>query len=346
MPHQDHGRSSTESPSELEKGHLHPLTLDEQLHLVNSPAQMTEAEMQQRAREEQEEPALTPLTALFQRLEARRPKLLVEFVAEAIGTGCYVWAGIGATAAFFTTQAQRQSGLGDLFTIGWSYALGIIFGIMIAGPVSGGHLSPAFTLAFAAFKGFSWKKVPMYILAQLLGAFLASLIVYEQYRSSLNLLVEAVSMKGGDEALFNPLGPAGVLAFFPNPVSTLGVLFWNEFVATTFLSLVVFAVLDQSNQFVTIVFAPVFSAFGYAVCIWSFAPASISLNTARDLGGRMAAACLWGPKAFTINSSYTAIAALTNLIGTFLGAIIHALFIADSKRPIVNAHHHAAQKQH
>lgn len=43
------------------------------------------------------------------------------------------------------------------------------------------------------------------------------------------------------------------------------------------------------------------------VMIWAFAADSIALNTARDLGGRFAAACFWGAKG-SFPARYTALA--------------------------------------
>lgn len=44
--------------------------------------------------------------------------------------------------------------------------------ILTFGPVSGAHFNPAVTLADASQGGISWREVPGYILAQILGAFL------------------------------------------------------------------------------------------------------------------------------------------------------------------------------
>jgi aquaporin Z len=49
--------------------------------------------------------------------------------------------------------------------------------ILFMGAVSGAHLNPGVSLAFAARGDFPWKRVPWYILAQLLGAALACLFL-------------------------------------------------------------------------------------------------------------------------------------------------------------------------
>lgn len=52
--------------------------------------------------------------------------------------------------------------------------MGIIF---FMGTVSGAHLNPAVTMAFALRGNFPWRRVPGYLVAQILGAVLASLVL-------------------------------------------------------------------------------------------------------------------------------------------------------------------------
>src|SRR5690348_7166522 len=50
--------------------------------------------------------------------------------------------------------------------------------ILFMGTVSGAHLNPAVSIAFAARGDFPWKRVPAYIVAQFLGAILATLLLW------------------------------------------------------------------------------------------------------------------------------------------------------------------------
>jgi aquaporin Z len=50
--------------------------------------------------------------------------------------------------------------------------------ILFMGAVSGAHLNPAVSIAFALRGDFPWKRVPAYIVAQFLGAILATLLLW------------------------------------------------------------------------------------------------------------------------------------------------------------------------
>lgn len=118
-----------------------------------------------------------------------------------------VYAGLGASASFFVSSAEKVAGFGSLLTIGLCYAFGISFAIIVAAPVSGGHLSPSFTLAFTVFKGFPIRKVPYYILSQLIGGFLAALCVYGVYKQQLVAITAAMRESPTTAAaIFSPSG--------------------------------------------------------------------------------------------------------------------------------------------
>ena len=50
--------------------------------------------------------------------------------------------------------------------------------IMFMGKISGAHLNPAVSIAFALRRDFPWRRVPGYIIVQLVGATLAALILH------------------------------------------------------------------------------------------------------------------------------------------------------------------------
>ncbi|HLV42108.1 MAG TPA: aquaporin [Brumimicrobium sp.] len=91
------------------------------------------------------------------------------YISECIGTFALVFCGTGAIIV------NEQSG-GSLGLVGIALAFGIIVSVMIYifGSSSGSHINPAVTIALLIGKLTTKKEALFYILAQLLGAFLAS----------------------------------------------------------------------------------------------------------------------------------------------------------------------------
>jgi hypothetical protein len=93
-----------------------------------------------------------------------------------------------------------------------------------------------------------------------------------------------------------------------------------------------------------------------AVVIWCFAPNTVALNAARDLGGRLAAITIWGTRAF--GGRYAAIGVLTNIAGFIIAYWLYQLVFYDARRRmlcllshqltctnyVLNSHHESAQR--
>ena len=93
-------------------------------------------------------------------------------IAECLGTFGVVFAGTGAIVINNVSN-------GAITHVGVALTFGLIVLAMIYtfGDVSGAHLNPAVTTAFAMARRFSWKEVPGYIVAQASGAFAASVLL-------------------------------------------------------------------------------------------------------------------------------------------------------------------------
>src|SRR5215203_5972461 len=102
--------------------------------------------------------------------------------AEFIGTFALVFAGTGAIVI------NQVSG-GAITHPGIAITFGLIVLAMIYtfGDVSGAHLNPAVTVAFAGAGRFPWSEVPHYILAQITGAFAASGLLRAMFSASSTL---------------------------------------------------------------------------------------------------------------------------------------------------------------
>ena len=93
--------------------------------------------------------------------------------------------------------------------------------------------------------------------------------------------------------------------------------------------MIIWAVLDPANPFVTPHSAPILIGLAYGVMIWGFAPITISTNMARDVGTRIVAAIFYGPGAFTY-SHYAWISILVNIPATFFATFVYEGLLRDS----------------
>ena len=103
-----------------------------------------------------------------------------KYISEFIGTFALVFCGTGAM-----TVSEITNGT-DLTHTGVAIVWGLIVMAMIYafGEISGAHFNPAVTISFAYAKKFAWKEVPKYIIAQILGALLASGILWFLFPTS------------------------------------------------------------------------------------------------------------------------------------------------------------------
>lgn len=258
----------------------------------------------------------------------------MEMFAESLGVFFYVYAGIGSVAGWVVGNIIQQPGLSSLLQIGFGYACGILFAIGVCGATSGGHFNPCITISYVVFRGFPPLKGLRYIFAQVVGAYVACLLVYSQWKVLIVQCEAILETAGNLQALqFTPNGPAGIFGLYLLPGQTLPRVFLNEFVTDTFLGLVIYAAIDPTNAMVPPVLSPFLVALAYATAIWSFATAGVALNSARDIGGRMLAMTIWGREAAG-GGKFAAIAALTNIPATLLGAFIYEVFLTDSDRVV------------
>ncbi|KAF7792423.1 hypothetical protein EIP86_003460 [Pleurotus ostreatoroseus] len=224
-----------------------------------------------------------------------------------------------------------------MLQIGIAYALGIVFALVICGPTSGGHFNPAVTICLVLFKKFPRWKAVRYIIAQILGSYLACMFIYAQWNHYIKAAEDTLRANGTyDATIFTPSGPAGIFAPYAAPGSKLGQVFLNEFVCDFIIGLTIWTCMDPTNFMITPSVAPWIVSLSYSMAIWGYATVGLSTNTARDLGSRFMVMSIWGRAAS--GGSYAAIAALTNIPATLCAVIFYEVFLADSSRVITQAH--------
>lgn len=132
--------------------------------------------------------------------------------------------------------------------------------ILFMGKVSGAHLNPAVSIAFALRRDFQWRRVPGYIVVQLIGATLAALVLRE---------VITVSAKYGSN--------------YPAPGHSQMAAFWMELLLTTGLVSVILGTASGAQN------VGLFGAIGVGSYIalaglWGSPLSGASMNPARTFG--------------------------------------------------------------
>ena len=210
-------------------------------------------------------------------------------------------------------------------TLGWGLA--VMMGIYVAGKVSGGHLNPAVTLALAVFRGFPWRKVVPYSIAQTAGAFLAAALVYQNYRPAFRQVDPQLERT------------AGVFTTFPAFPSWPQAGFLDQVIGTALLLLLVFAIADELNIPPGSNLAPAMIALVVVAIGMSFGGMhGYPINPARDFGPRLFTA-LAGFKnnGFTDGPRVWWVPVVAPLLGGLVGAAIYDFairrFLRSSTHP-------------
>jgi aquaporin Z len=143
-------------------------------------------------------------------------------------------------------------------------ALTVMAVILFMGKISGAHLNPAVSIAFALRRDFPWKRVPAYIVVQLAGATLAALI--------LHAIVNVSASYGSN---------------YPAKGYSAGAAFWMELILTTGLVSVILGTASGAQN------VGIIGAFGVGAYIalaglWGSPISGASMNPARTFGPDLA----------------------------------------------------------
>ncbi|MEU4420112.1 MIP/aquaporin family protein [Actinoplanes sp. NPDC024001] len=246
----------------------------------------------------------------------RIPGLLGECAAEFAGTMILILFGVGVVAQV------AGAGIGDHDSIAWAWGLGVVFGVYVAARISGAHLNPAVTIALAVFKGFEWRKVAPYIVAQFLGAFVAALLVRWNYTEVLNAADPGLTIK--TQGVFSTLPGNGTL-----PISEWGA-FRDQIIGTAILLFLILAVTDvlstppQANL-APFIIGLIVVGIGMA---WGTA-AGYAINPARDFGPRLASFLTGYEDAFRDQTGYLYfwVPIVAPILGGILGAGLYKVLV-------------------
>jgi glycerol uptake facilitator protein len=259
---------------------------------------------------------------------------------EALGTFLLVLFGTGSVACAVLTGALQ-----GLWQVAVVWGFGVTLAIYCSAALSGAHLNPAVSLAFALLrpKGFPTNRLLPYCMAQLLGATAAALVVWAAFAPFLARFEAREGLVRGAPGSERAAMIFG--QYFPNPavfgtrpeaaslVSPLGAMLVEAF-GTAILVLVIFALSDPDNAAApepTLV--PFFVGFTVAVLISLFAPITqAGWNPARDFGPRLVA-LLAGYGAIALPGPHGGF--WVYIVGPLAGGLVGGLVYERLLRPLL-----------
>jgi aquaporin Z len=200
-------------------------------------------------------------------------------VSEVVGTFLLVLAGAGGAVVNAVSHGQISRTAAVV-----APALMVMAVILFMGAVGGAHLNPAVSVAFAMRGDFPWRRVPAYVVAQLLGATLACLLLW---------------------AMFGKVGMLG--ATEPGPgISTLQATVMEALLTFGLVS----TILGTASGAQNVGALSALAVAGYIALagLWSSPISGASMNPARSFGPDLV---LWD---FSHYAAY--------LVGPFVGAVV------------------------
>jgi len=260
------------------------------------------------------------------------------FASELLGTFLLVLFGTGSVATAVAIGAPV-----GLFQVAAVWGLGLTVAIFLTAHHSGAHLNPAITLAFAAFGGLPLRRVPGYIAAQFIGAFIAAATVFVVFGGAIEAFEKSngiVRGQPGSEASAMMFGE-----FYPNPggkplteearaVVGHGSACFVEFLGTALLALAIFGFIAKENEAGPGLMTPAAIGITLTVLICLFAPCTqAGFNPARDLAPRAFSALAgWGSVPFTANGfGWFTVYVLAPIPGALLGAFVATRLFGSKK---------------
>ncbi|MDO7911851.1 MIP/aquaporin family protein [Pseudomonas sp. 22-AL-CL-001] len=252
------------------------------------------------------------------------PTLRAQCLAEFLGTALLIFFGTGCVAA------MKVAGAGfGLWEISIVWGIGVSMGIYLTAGISGAHLNPAVSIALWLFAGFERRKVPFYILAQVLGAFCSAALVYTLYS---NLFFDFEQSHGMVRGSVESLELASIFSTYPNAALSVGQAFLVEVVITAILMGVIMALTDDNNGLRRGPMAPLLIGLLIAVIGSAMGPLTgFAMNPARDFGPKlMTFLAGWGEVSLTGGRDipYFLIPIVAPILGACLGAAAYRGMIA------------------
>ncbi|KAK5727738.1 glycerol channel [Elasticomyces elasticus] len=260
---------------------------------------------------------------------ARTRIALREPFAEFFGTFILVLFGDAAVAQVLLSAGQTSApgadGYGNYQSINWGWG------------DSGAYLNPAVLFTNCVLRKLPWRRFPIYLIAELLGGFVAAGVVYGNYISGIN------SVEGPGIRTVPPskTATAGIFCTYPQEFLSTSGMFMDEFIASAVLMFVIYALKDDSNkgQFSAsgawFPLSMFFLVFGIGACFgWQ---TGYAINMARDFGPRlMSYAVGYGSEVWSAGNYYFWIPIVAPFCGCLFGGILYDVFLYTGPESLMN----------
>lgn len=236
------------------------------------------------------------------------PSLRMRMAAEGCGTFLFIFI---ALATVNQTALNALLGKYEVsqFIIALGFAIGLSVGVHISGPISGGHLNPAISFSMTLFESLPWMDCILYILAQMIGAFFASLLVFCIYYNTIRLFPY-------DQVT------AGFFGTLKASQTSIGLGFLEQVIGTGLLMFGILMVVRENPKKPN-----VFLIGGILGSLALFLGNNgFAFNMARDLGPRMMSAIFWGADVFSYENHWWWVPIVGSFVGAPLGHLAFNLF--------------------
>lgn len=219
----------------------------------------------------------------------------------------------GAGAQDILSHGKASSIAGRALACGSGLTLGVYVGFY----ASGSCVNPTISLAFCLLGRVKWKKYPLYVICEIIGAFLASATVYGVYHQAFDMYDGGIRSVTGENAT------AHIFASYPRPGLSHFNGYFDIVLGNGLLVGCTQAIIDPKNAnphsgviplpLALLVFA-IILAFGYNT--------GSPINPGMDFGGRLFTMVAgWGTEPFTASDNWFWIP----IVGCFSGAIISTM---------------------
>lgn len=238
---------------------------------------------------------------------------MTPFISEFLGTALLIIFGDGVVANVVLNKSKAKDGGWMVITMGW--AMAVFVAVYVTAAASGAHLNPAVTLGLATVGKFSWSLVPLYMLAQLLGAFVGAVFVWVFFKNHFDETEDA-SLK--------------LVVFCTIPaIRNLKQNFLVETLATFIFILAIFFIAKPTDGSGLDFKLGALDALPVALLVLAMGlslggPTGYAINPARDLGPRLAHFILPIKGKRDSDWSYSWVPVLGPLLGALMAAGVFA----------------------